>query len=238
MLQLRPYLPTRYLATALCSGSIVLSRRVWEWVTSSGARAARGRLAGIALGVYVAGYEELHGQTWILPVVCGAWIVGALVHSPTAPAAKVDEDEDQEDGEQLLDDEEAGESASAAAPAPPVPVALVARLAHELAAAPNAANSRAVQLDHLIAHLPGASKAALVASLTGVGVPIREVKYRLAGGRQQVRQGVRLKDLPTTPEEAPPAPAPGLRVLPSQAPAEEAAGTSPAAAPDPSLRAG
>src|SRR6266550_9044588 len=98
--QLRPYLPTRYIATALCSGSLALSRRGWDWATSGGARTARGRIAILGLGVYVAGYEETHGQKWILPVLCGAWIAGALVHSPTrlpAPAESAGADGHQDD---------------------------------------------------------------------------------------------------------------------------------------------
>jgi hypothetical protein len=238
--QLRPYLPTRYFAASLCSGSAALTRRGWEWVTASGGKTARGRLAGLGLAVYVAGYEELHGQTWILPVVCGAWVVGALVHSPAAPApaGKVDEHQDEDDE---LADEEEGDTAEA--PAPPVDVDLVACLAHELATADDSANRNAVQLDHLLTHLPMVSKTQLVTALTDAGVPIKEgVKYRLGEGRQRVRQGVRLEDLPTGAGDAPPAPAAGLRAVPSPAGAEGAAAgaatLSPPPTPDPALRAG
>jgi hypothetical protein len=238
--QLRPYLPTRYLAAALCSGSAALTRRGWEWVIASGGRTARSRLAGLSLGVYVAGYEALHGQTWILPVVCGAWVCGAWAHSPATPATPagtVDEGQDDELPDEGGEDDGQEETAPPGG-APPVDVDLVICLAYELAAADDSANSRAMQLDHLLTHLPAVSKPALVAALADAGVPVRDVKYRLAGGRQQVRQGVRLEHLPTGAGEAPPPPAAGSRTVPVPAGAGGAADPSPPPAPAPAPGAG
>jgi hypothetical protein len=241
--QLRPYVPTRYLAEALCSGSLVLSRRGWEWVTGSGGRVARGRSAGLALGVYVAGYEELHGQSWILPVLCGAWVVGALVHSPAALAAAgsagTDEDGELEefDDEQLLDgDEDQAGEIPAPPPLPPLDVHTVARLVREIA---DEGGWQGAHLDDLLTRLPGRSKNELCATLTQAGIAVTEqLKLRLPGGVQRNRQGVRLDSLPAGLGEGSSAPAAGLRVVPPPAAAEGAAEGSPPPTPAPSLQAG
>jgi hypothetical protein len=237
MAQLRPYLPTRYLATALCSGSLALSRQVWEWVNSW----QRG--AGLLVGLYVAGYEETHGQTWILPVACGAWVAGALVLSPTVPAAhaeEADEDQDEEleegDGEQLLADEDQGEGITVPASLPPLDVHIVARLVREIAAEHG---WQGAHLDDLLARLPGRSKTELCATLTQAGIAVAEqLKLRLPGGVQRNRQGVRLDSLPAGLGEARPHPVPGLRAVPALAAAGDAAEGSPPPTPDPSLQAG
>lgn len=242
--QTRPYLPTRYIAGALCSGSLALSRRVWDWATAGGWKVARGRLAGLGLAGYIAAYEETHGQHWVLPVACGAWVVGALLPAKQADEADGrEDDEDQDDAAaEEFDDEE-----PAPAPLFRIDVELVSRLARELASDPDAPNSRAVQLDHLLTHLCGLPKPVLVGILTGAGVPIREkVKYSLAGGRQQVRQGVRLADLPAVSGEDPATPGPGLQAVPAPAApggpvawaSEGSAGPSPAPTPAPLQEAG
>ena len=246
--QLLPYLPTRYIATVLCSGSVALSRRGLAWVTAGGWKVTRGRLGGLAVAGYVACYEETHGQLWVLPVACGAWIVGALVHSPTTAAPAADEeDQEDDDAEEFEGETAAASTPPAAAPLPRrVDLDLVARLAHQLAGAADSANSRGVQLDHLVAHLAGVPKDALLATLKAADIPVRDVKYRLSGGRQQVRQGVRLEHLPAVSGGAPATTAPGLHAVPAPAapggPAEGAsagpADPSPTPVPDPSLRAG
>lgn len=222
--QLRPYLPDRRAAVVLCSGSVVLSRLIWSWVTAGDWRTARNRLAGGGVGVYVAWYLETHHMPFVAPVAAAAWCAAALYLSPKADAdGGQDDDADDEFGDELADDDEPG-GAPVPAPLPRrVDLGIVVRLAHELAAADDTPNSRAVQLDHLLAHLAGLPKTALAAALQDAGVPIREVKYRLPGGRQQVRQGVRLEDFPAGLGEAlQPAPA-GLHSAPAPAAAEGAA---------------
>lgn len=240
--QLRPYLPTRYIGEALCSGSLALSRRGLEWATAGGWKVTRGRLGGLVVAGYVAYYEDTHGHPWVLPVACCAWLAGALALSPTKrPADQADDQaadvEDQEDGADTEFEGEPPQDSPAPLPRRAVDLDLVVCLAHELASADDSANSRAVQLDHLLTHLAGVSKDALIAALAEAGVRVNQVKYRLPGGRQQVRQGVRLEDLPAVPGEAPATPAPGLHAV-AAGPAERAAAPSPTPASDPSLRAG
>lgn len=240
--QLRPYLPTRYIAEALCTGSLALSRWAWGKVDSW----QKG--LGVLGGLYLAGYEETHGQRWILPMVCGAWIAGALALSPTRLPAQ-DEELEEFDDEQLLDDEDQADVddepviapvAQARPHMPPLEAVLVAQMVREIAADNGWVG---VHLDDLLSCLPGRSRDELIWCLQTARIEVHPgIKLRLPNGVYRNRQGVRLDALPAGLGEAlaTPVPGPPAGAAPAalQSPAQGPAKPFPPPLPDPLSRAG
>ncbi|MGA5637104.1 hypothetical protein [Streptomyces lydicamycinicus] len=236
---LRAYLPTRQTARALCSGSAVLIGKGWAWITAEGAKEAGSRLLYSGLGLYAGAYVAHTNPQLVMPVVVVGWIGGALMFAPSPPppgkgrpvdltkqAALDDLDEDQD-----LDE-------------PEPDLDTVARLVRRLAGTEH----QGAHLDDLLAtgELGDWDKDALKAALTEWEIPVGEKGFTLRfNGRQRVRQGVRLRDLPAGAGEAPaaagegappgppPVPAQPPASTPPEGPAEAAADPSPPPAPDP-----
>ncbi len=215
---LRPYLGDKRTLRTLGAGLAVLTRRLLR-VLRKGMRAAIGKPAAakgkagaldtlemIGTGVLVliigattvASAAATAGPRLLpyLPIITGiavpALLVAAWVAAPPM-AAPVP----------------AGRGDTAVAHPPEdqhsLDAATIARLVRQIAVA----NSwQGVQLDDLLAHLPGRSKADLVAALSEARIPVEEqLKIRLPGGRQRNRKGVRVSALPEGLGEAPATPA-------------------------------
>jgi hypothetical protein len=231
---LRPYLPDRatlrILVDGLVDGSKVLVARGWErvWGQAGDWREALTRLGYAAGGVYVAVYAlRTPGAAPVVPFVgpalAGTWCVAAWIVAPAAgkPARAVagkPEPGDVDDGQEHEELEGAGEGYS-----PEVGDVVV--LVHQVAARHG---HQGAHLDDLIAtgQLADWDKTELRSALDAWGVPVAEFKLRFEG-RQRVRMGVRLRDLPALPGEAP---AGGAPAAPASTPAEGAVAT-PAGAP-------
>lgn len=194
---LRAYLPNRQFARALCSGSAVLIGRGWAWITAEGAKEAGARLLYTGIGAY-AGVNVAHTMPQIaMPAAMIGWCGAALMLAPSPPPpgrtarpavnltkaapaaadAAADEDQDQED-EVTLDE--------------------VVQAARAIA---KANGHQGAHLDDIAAELTW-TKQELRDFLAGWGVPVSEFKLRF-DGRQRVRLGVRVGDLPAGPGEAP-----------------------------------
>ncbi|BDH16225.1 hypothetical protein [Streptomyces hygroscopicus] len=236
---LRAYLPTRQLARALCSGSAVLIGKGWAWITAEGAKEAGTRLLYSGIGLYAGAYVAHTTPQIVMPVAVVGWIGGALMFAPSPPppskgrppvdltkqAAVEDQDEDQDLNEPEPDlDEVAG---------------LVRCLA--------GTQHQGAHLDDLLAtgELGDWDKDALKAALAEWEIPVEEKGFKLTlDGRQRVRQGVRLRDLPAgagetpaaagegAPSGPPPAPAQPPANTPPEGPAEGPAAPSPPPAPE------
>ncbi|MGW7024280.1 hypothetical protein ACWGGS_33745 [Streptomyces decoyicus] len=223
---LRAYLPTRQLARALCSGSAVLIGKGWAWITAEGAKEAGSRLLYSGIGLYAGAYLAHTNPQIVMPVVVVGWIGGALMFAPSPPppgkakprvdlskpAAVQDQD--------LVEDQELDE------PEPEPDLEAVARLVRRLAGTEH----QGAHLDDLLTtgELGDWDKDALKAALAEWEIPVGEKGFTLRfGGRQRVRQGVRLRDLPAgvgeapagAGEGAPSGPPPGARSAALQHPA-------------------
>ncbi|MFE3776122.1 hypothetical protein [Streptomyces sp. NPDC059122] len=233
---LRALRPSRQLGVEVYDGSLGLLRQGAAWLFKD--KAVGGRLGGVAVGAYALVWEAGHHPQFVMPAIAVGWTVAAVTvghrdHSPTPPAKRrprvsltkstpapaADEDqehEDQDEDEVTLDE-----------------VVLVIR---DIAAANG---HQGAHLEDIAAELTW-TKAELRDALDEWGVPVAEFKLRF-GGRQRVRVGVRLRDLPggvgeapaTAPagagEGAPQAPA----EPPAQPPAEPPAGAAAEGLPDP-----
>ncbi|AIA08610.1 hypothetical protein [Streptomyces noursei] len=203
---LRALRPSRQLGVEVYDGSLGLLRQGAAWLFKD--KAVGGRLGGVAVGAYALVWEAGHHPQYVMPAIAVGWTVAAVTvghrdHSPTPPAKRrprvsltkstpgpaADEDqehEDQDEDEVTLDE-----------------VVLVIR---DIAAANG---HQGAHLEDIAAELTW-TKAELRDALDEWGVPVAEFKLRF-GGRQRVRVGVRLRDLPGGVGEAPPPPprAPG-----------------------------
>ncbi|WJY40011.1 hypothetical protein QT196_23540 [Streptomyces sp. P9-2B-2] len=225
---LRAYLPTRQLARALCSGSAVLIGKGWAWITAEGAKEAGSRLLYSGFGLYAGAYVAHTTPQIVMPVVVVGWIGGALMFAPsppppgkakprvdlTKPAATEDQHQD------LVEDQELDE------PEPEPDLESVARLVRCLAGTQH----QGAHLDDLLAtgELGDWDKDALKDALAEWEIPVEEKGFKLTlDGRQRVRQGVRLRDLPAGAGEAPAAAGEGAPSGPPSAPAQAPASTPP-----------
>ncbi|MEU5547636.1 hypothetical protein AB0G85_35650 [Streptomyces sioyaensis] len=226
---LRAYLPTRQMARALCSGSAVLIGKGWAWITAEGAKEAGSRLLYSGIGLYAGAYLAHTTPQVVMPVVVVGWIGGALMFAPSPPPpgkgrppVDLTKQAAIEDEDQVLDE-----------PDLDAVVGLVRRLA--------GTQHQGAHLDDLLAtgELGDWDKDALKAALAEWEIPVAEKGFKLIlGGRQRVRQGVRLRDLPAGVGEAPAAAGEGAPFGPPSAPAQPPASTPPEgpaeAAADPS----
>ncbi|QIY56607.1 hypothetical protein HEP86_21300 [Streptomyces sp. RPA4-5] len=225
---LRAYLPTRQLARALCSGSAVLIGKGWAWITAEGAKEAGSRLLYSGIGLYAGAYLAHTNPQIVMPVVVVGWIGGALMFAPSPPppgkakprvdlskqAAVQDQDQD------LVEDQELDE------PEPEPDLEAVARLVRRLAGTEH----QGAHLDDLLTtgELGDWDKDALKAALAEWEIPVGEKGFTLRfGGRQRVRQGVRLRDLPASVGEAPAGAGEGAPSGPPLAPAQPLSCTPP-----------
>lgn len=234
---LRAYLPTRQTARALCSGSAVLIGKGWTWITAEGVKEAGSRLLYSGIGLYAGAYLAHTNPQIVMPVAVVGWIGGALMFAPSPPPPgkarpvdltkqtaldDLDEDQDLDEPEPDLD--------------------TVAGLVRRLAGTEH----QGAHLDDLLAtgELGDWDKDALKAALIEWEIPVGEKGFTLRfNGRQRVRQGVRLRDLPAGAGEAPaaagegapsgplPAPTQPPASTPPEGPAEAAADPSPPPAP-------
>ncbi|MFI1161970.1 hypothetical protein [Streptomyces sioyaensis] len=223
---LRAYLPTRQTARALCSGSAVLIGKGWAWITAEGAKEAGSRLLYSGIGLYAGAYLAHTNPQIVMPVAVVGWIGGALMFAPSPPppgkgrppvdltkqAAVEDQDQDLDEDE-VLDEPEPDLDAV---------VGLVRRLA--------GTQHQGAHLDDLLAtgELGDWDKDELKAALAEWEIPVGEKGFKLTlDGRQRVRQGVRLRDLPAGVGEAPAAAGEGAPSGPPSAPAQAPASTPP-----------
>ncbi|MFF1957982.1 hypothetical protein ACFVWX_13450 [Streptomyces sp. NPDC058220] len=204
-------------ATALAAGSLVLLRKGWAYVTprlTVGERWLYGGGAGYAL-IYTAGNVDLGpAGPFVAPGAVVTWCVAAWIVSPP-PGQHADDHE------------------------PAQPAEEPAAVDREFAFVADLIRSTAVAHGHQGAHL------ADVVARSGMGrweqpdlkhalvhdwgVPVAEIKLRFHG-RQRVRDGVRLRDLPPPTEKPPAEPPPGT---PAAAAVEAAATPSPHLLADP-----
>lgn len=250
--------PNKRFARDLCSGSAILVGKGWAWLTAAGAREFGARIGYTAVGGYAAAYA-VGTVPYAMPVAVLGWCGAALMYAQpkdkakegptppapaerpavdltkTSPADDVLADEDQEDDE---------------LPAPDLDT--VARAVRRLAGTQH----QGAHLDDVARDLDW-DKGALRAALDQWGVRANEFKLRLEG-RQRVRVGVRVRDLPAGAGEAPaeggegapPAPAQHPRSAPDSGPdrgpagglpepvSGAAAGPSPRSTPAPSQGTG
>ncbi|ODA69532.1 hypothetical protein [Streptomyces sp. AVP053U2] len=193
--ELRPILTVTGAGTALWQGSLILVRRGWTLLGAHLHGWERFGALGFAgyVTVYTAG-QAPHIAQFAAPVAAVAWCGAAWWVAPPVPRRKQ--------------------------PAEPVDVQ-EPDVALTLALDTLSVVVRRVAGDRQGAHLAdlltepelkGWEQPDLKAAITAFGVPVEEFKLRLAG-RQRVRDGVRLRDLPppAAPSTAPdgdPAPAP------------------------------
>lgn len=192
--ELRPILAVSGAGAALWQGSLILVRRGWDTLGTHLTKWERVGALGFAgyVAVYNAG-QAPHVAQFAAPGAAIAWCIAAWWVSPPTPR-----------GEQ-----------------PPEPVAVqepddaltldaLSTVVHRVAG-----NRQGAHLADLLSEpeLKGWEQPDLKAEIQALGVPVEEFKLRLAG-RQRVRDGVRLRDLP--PPAAPhpdpgddPVPAPG-----------------------------
>jgi hypothetical protein len=205
--ELRPILAVRGAGTALVAGSLVLARRGWALLDAHldgwervGALAAAGYVTAYTAGQYPA---ITH---FAAPGAVITWCVAAWCVAP--PPARREPDPEPDDAEQP------GEELTLDT------LTTVVRRA--------AADRQGTHLADLLTEpeFSGWEQPALKAEILALGIPVEEFKLRFAG-RQRVRDGVRLRDLPP-----PAAPTPAPPAAPS-APADPAPLAGPSPAPEP-----
>ncbi|MFI8995694.1 hypothetical protein [Streptomyces sp. NPDC053542] len=220
-IDLRPYLPNREAFEALFTGSTALIGRGWAWITAEDWKEALTRLGYVAGGGYVAAYLVCTHPAYGMPVAVIGWCAAAWMHAPSPPPAErpapFDEDDDQEE---LELDEGLEEDVC------PTPE-LVAALVRKLAGTEHQGAHLAQLLDTGL--LGDWDQDDLKTALASWGIPTDKFKLYL-GGRQRVRVGVRVRDLPAGLGEVPTAAGEGDPSAPALAPAVAAAHTPPAAA--------
>ncbi|MEU6115876.1 hypothetical protein ABZ840_15295 [Streptomyces sp. NPDC047117] len=220
-IELRPYLPNREAFEALFTGSTALLGRGWAWITAEDWKEALTRLGYVAGGGYVAAYLAWTHPAYGMPVAVVGWCAAAWMHAPSPPPAErpafFEEDDDQEE---LELDEGLEEEAS------PTPE-LVAALVRKLAGTEHQGAHLAQLLDNGL--LGDWDQDDLKTALASWDIPTDKFKLYL-GGRQRVRIGVRVRDLPAGLGEAPAAAGEEGPSAPALAPAPAAAQPPPVAA--------
>lgn len=185
--ELRPILVFTGTGAALWAGSRELVCRAWK---ATGNYDTRERLIALGVAGYVIAYGCWHAPhiaRFAIPVTIVAWCLAAWCVAPTAPRA--------EPVEQPVE----------AAPAPGLALAELAAIVRRVAR-----HRQGAHLADLLAEpeLDGWTQPELKAAITvQFGLPVEEFKLIL-GGRQRVRDGVRVRDLPPAPAPAAPVEAP------------------------------
>ncbi|MGV4930291.1 hypothetical protein [Streptomyces sp. HJ7] len=235
---LRAYLPDRRFAAALCTGSAVLVGKGWGWITADGPKTAGARLGYTALGGYVGAYVVDAYTPVAMPALVVGWGVAALMHSrPSPPPAggrpRVSLTKSAPaNGDEVLDEEDQEPEEETPAPDRATVVALVRRVAED---------RQGAHLAQLVetGELGDWDQADLKAALCAWGLPVEEFKLRF-GGRQRVREGVRVRHLPRPAGEAPanppPTPAAGPAVAPPEGLPSGPLEVPPAPSPPPALQ--
>jgi hypothetical protein len=248
---LRAYLPNRRFARDLCTGSAALVARGFGWMVADGIREAGIRLGYTAGACYVGAYLAEHYTPIAMPGLVIGWCGAALAHAkpPSPPPGRTDRPEGsrridftkrpaadiqadsgtEAEEEPLLNVEDDQEE-----PDLDTVTALIRRLADR---GPDQRPHQGAHLDDLIdtGELGDWDKDTLKDALEEWGISVEEGGFKLTlGGRQRVRQGVRLRDLPAGAGQAP-APLPtgareGAPTTPTQHPAAAPADTPPEAA--------
>ena len=185
--ELRPILVFTGAGAALWTGSVVLAVRGWQWL---GQRLGgwEERLGAIAVGGYLAAYGCWHAPhiaRFAVPGAVLAWCLAAWCVAPAAP--------DAEPAEQPVE------------AAPELALAELAAVVRRVAR-----HRQGAHLADLLTEpeLEGWTQPELKAAITvDFGLPVEEFKLIL-GGRQRVRDGVRVRDLPLAPAPTPPVEAP------------------------------
>lgn len=199
--EVRPVLAVRGAGTALWAGSRILARRAWTLLgeyTDGWERYAALAFAGYVT-VYAAGHAP-HAARFVIPAAAVAWCVAAWWAAPPVPRPPAKETSEETPPELTLDEL----------------AALVRRVA---------THRQGAHLADLLEEpeLIGWTQPELKATAVDFGLPVEEFKLILRG-RQRVRDGVRVRDLP-------PAPAPAA---PAEPPLDPAAGPTPQPLPAPS----
>lgn len=198
--RVRDALPDSELAAGLCRGSGELVRLGWGWLTAGDWRTAGQRAGGVALGAAVGVQLAQTYPAVVMPLVTGGWMVGALTLTRTPKHDQaVEHDQAQtEVHDQAVEDDGDPLPSPTDDPGPTRDqlAALIRRVAGQQQGAHHA---------DLLAtgELGGWGREDLRAALTEWGIPEGEFKIRDAGGRQRVRVGVRVRDLPTPTGETP-----------------------------------
>lgn len=202
--RLREALPDRATVGALCQGTVVMLRYGWEWLAADGWQSGLFRLGGVAVGVVTVVRLPSPYTSVVLTGGLIGWGVAALIlaerssppppKTPAQPADPVGGDERQavaEDEHQAPLDE----------PVPEPELDEVAALIRRVAGTDQGAH-----LDQLVAtaELPW-DKTELKRRLENWALPVKEFKLR-PSGRQRVRLGVRVRDLPAPLGEESPTP--------------------------------
>lgn len=181
--ELRPILVFTGAGAALWAGSCELVRRAWK---ATAGYDTRERLIALGVAGYVIAYgcwHAPHVARFAIPGTVIAWCLAAWCVAPTAPRA--------EPVEQPVE----------AAPAPGLALVELAAVVRRVAK-----HRQGAHLADLLAEpeLAGWTQPELKATLTAdFGLPVEEFKLIL-GGRQRVRDGVRVRDLPPAPATTPP----------------------------------
>ncbi|MFI7293985.1 hypothetical protein [Streptomyces sp. NPDC050121] len=185
--ELRPILAVRGVGASLFAGSIVLVRRCWTLL----GRHLDGweRFGALAFGGYVTVYAAIHAPhiaRFAVPGAAIVWCTAAWCVAPL-PGPPVDEEgASDEESEALLSLDEFS--------------AVVRRVSR---------HRQGAHLADLLQEpeLVGWTQPELKAAAVAFGLPVEEFKLIL-GGRQRVRDGIRVRDLPPAPDTAPPASTP------------------------------
>ena len=203
--ELRPVLAVSGAGTALWTGTVVLVRRGWtllgEYLDT------RERLGAFTFTGYVivyTGQQHPHIAQFAAPGAAVAWCIAAWWVSPPVP---------RKDERPAEPDDDAPPPAEVLAL--DVLAAVVRRVAEDRQGA-----HLAQLLDE--PELKGWEQSDLKAEIASLGIPVEEFKLRFVG-RQRVRDGVRLRDLPPPPAPGPdpaaaPAPVSGGPLAPAPHP--------------------
>ncbi|MGV9755416.1 hypothetical protein ACWDUC_06210 [Streptomyces tricolor] len=199
--ELRPILAVSGAGTALWTGTLILVRR--GWATLSAHLNGAERLGALAFAGYVIVYTAGHHPDvaqFAAPGAAVAWCIAAWLVAPPG-ARREPEPDPAPDGTE--------------APREALALATLATVVRRVAG-----DRQGAHLADLLTEpeFEGWEQPELKAAITALGVPVEEFKLRLAG-RQRVRDGVRLRDLPAPAAPAPgPAPAPGAPARPAPHP--------------------
>lgn len=195
--ELRPILAVTGAGTALLAGSRILLRRGWTLLGQH--LDGWERYGTLVFGGYIAVYAARHAPhtaRFAVPAAVVAWCVAAWWVAPPPAGAEPVEETDEEPEDELTLDELAS---------------LVRRIA---------AHRQGAHLADLLQtpELTSWTQPELKATAVDLGLPVEEFKL-IFSGRQRVRDGIRLRDLPHAPAPAAPtAPPPGAPADPAPQP--------------------
>ncbi|MFI5755641.1 hypothetical protein [Streptomyces sp. NPDC051569] len=206
-------------AYALRTGSVILASKGWRLIAPDAP--VWQRLGYVALGGYVTVYGLAHADLgtvgpFLLPGGAIVWCIAAWTIAPPPGRTTPQEHAGQDAAEREPED--------GAEPDREFVFALIRKVAGD---------RHAAHLADVIATgaLDGWEQPDLKAALTrDWGIPVSEIKLKF-GARQRVRDGVRLRNLPDTPEQDP---ARAALDAPVDAPSEAPLDPSPRPLPDPS----